>query len=480
MSLPPPPVQAELFKAAATHGVDKFPLRWLIDEAKRPIYEILRQNQPGTYVMSSSRRVGKSWLMAVLITEYALRYPGERLILALPTSSMAGEIYSALFDEIYQHAPKKLCPVMNKQDHVWMWPNGSKLSAFGSEDVLKCNRGRGTKARAAFGDELGFSAEVDYAVSSIIAPQLIQTNGSIILASSPPLSPDHPFCAYEDAAREQPGHFFHLDIFTPGLDGIPDPHGFVKSRAVARGMTVEQFQATDEYRRELMGMRVVDSTRAVFPEWQEIKDECVCVFQLPAHPIWYEAVDLGFLRHKTGYLLAAFDFAQQKLLIQDELLLTRATTAQLASHVLAKRAMHLQGRRIHTAVMDDPSGRIIADLAEQHGLHFLPPRKPDWDAALAQARLYVQQGKVVVHPRCKNLLHQMNTGLTDKKGQLRDDGSAGHLDLLACLVYLVRHAHDNRHINPTPAPARSNGNEYWERGTPVGGLAGAFRRMGVR
>jgi len=480
--LPPEPIQEELWRAAFYHGVDKAPLRWLVDQAKMPIYETLRKNENDVKVLATSRKVGKSYLLTVVMTELALRYPGERINLAMPTGDMAYQIFEPLFAEIFAHAPKGMRPTFHQQHKRWSFPNGAYVQAFGCEDRLKADHGRGPKARASFGDEMGFANEMAYAIESVISPQHLQTHGMICLASSPPLSPDHPFCKYEDAARAR-GSFWHLDIFTPGLDGIPDPHGFVEARARTLNTTVADFKKTDEYRRELLGQRVVSRDRAAFPEWQDVKEVCRTKFQVPEFPLNFESVDLGYLRHKTGYLLVSWDFLTRRVLVRDELLLSRATTSELISRIRAKRFEHLGADpKLYRSLMDDPSGRIIADVAEAHGMSFSVPEKKDWDAALALARTYLADGKVLVDPRCHHLLHQLDTGLLDASGQLRDNGQDGHLDLLACLVYAVRAIHAARNINPIPPARRMQDGDYWPEVETAKkrnqrGVAGALRRI---
>lgn len=68
-----------------------------------------------------------------------------------------------------------------------------------------------------------------------------------------------------------------------------------------------------------------------------------------------------------------------------------------------------------------------------------------------EVRLMVQDGRIIVHPRCTQLIGCLKYGVfqDSKRNMFGRSKSYGHFDALASLIYLVRNL--NKHENPIPA-----------------------------
>ena len=66
-----------------------------------------------------------------------------------------------------------------------------------------------------------------------------------------------------------------------------------------------------------------------------------------------------------------------------------------------------------------------------------------------EVRLWINDGRVVVHPRCKYTIGCLDNGIWDKAHkEFGRSATFGHFDALAGLCYLIRHIDVN--TNPIP------------------------------
>lgn len=424
-------------------------LRFLLDGCKRPIFEQIKQSND-TFVLETSRKVGKSWLGMALALETALRVPGARIPMACTTTKAVKEILLPIAQEILATCPEKLRPIWKESEGAWAFENGSRIVVAGAEDEAKCERLRGPSATMVVVDEAGFIPCLRYLIGSVLSHQLARTRGLMLLLSSPAVSPDHAFAKLADAAARN-GRYAHRDLFSPGIAGLPDPHAYVERQAKTLGLTVEEYETTPDYQREILGLRVMDAERAAIPEWHRAKETCVLELERPEHCLTFVSIDPAYSVDAAGVLFSHFDFLGQRLVIEDELLVKRATTSELGACITSKEVALKMTPTLR--VIDDSQGRLRADLHELSGLITSPAQKDHRDTAIALTRSWVGQGRVIVHPRCEKLLYQLRNALLSKSGELERD-EYGHQDLIAALVYLVRAVDGQKHINPFPVPLK--------------------------
>jgi hypothetical protein len=96
--------------------------------------------------------------------------------------------------------PLDLRPKLNVQDKICRFPNGSTITFAGSDNKTY-NHLRGNKFNIAGIDEAGFIADLKVLVDDILMPATFDSHGHLILASTPPDTPDHPWDTYYDQAE---------------------------------------------------------------------------------------------------------------------------------------------------------------------------------------------------------------------------------------------------------------------------------------
>lgn len=199
----------------------------------------------------------------------------------------------------------------------------------------------------------------------------------------------------------------------------------------------------------------------------------------PEHFFAYTVFDLGFI-DRTGGLFGLHDYANDLILIEDESLLVKPSSREIADEVNAKELeLWPENPRNRITRVMDAAPFVLGDIESEHRLHFDPPDKSGIEAKVSYvqgannyANLLISGGRVRVHERCTNLRRQLKNAIWNKHGNdfERDkrEGaqSMGHFDLAAAFVYLCRAV--DRKRNPFPAGwkdrhrgARQGGTSVW-------------------
>lgn len=435
-----------------------------------------------------SRQRGKSWKWTVFAVVWCHCFPGQQVkYLAQYGTSVRGIIaptISMLIEDMpREFQPKAQTEESVKEDKVdtkWRFPHN------GGESVLHATGAnnqhykalRGPRAHLLIQDECGFYDDFDE-VQSALRPMLITTGGCSVYATTPAESPAHP-SERTCQALKAAGRHVHRTIHNHPRLSAEEIDERLLSEALLKGMTLEQFKRTTYYRREYLCMHIVESSRAVTPEWTEPAnplepdgttwgDDHLLEIPRPLFFDAYDGLDIGFTRDPSAWVGGYWDWSSARLVIEAEtppLYRTRADA--LAAAILEQRRLlwPCPGPRpsreakkspcgtywLPWASVGDGSGNGAEKLVELQGegLHFQHAEKPDLESRVNELRTLIAAGKLWVHPRCKNLREQLATGLWADKHAKNDfeRTEKGHLDHLAALVDLV-HAID-RNRRPVP------------------------------
>lgn len=461
-------------------------LRYKLDSNQRGLYDEIQASPRRRFVLECARRLGKSYLLCVLAIETCLRKPRARVVYGAETIKQVVEIIVPTIEAICEDAPVEVRPAFNGQSGHWEFPNGARIVLFGCDDKRKANRGRGPGADFVAIDEAGFIAILSYVLHSIVNPQTLTTGGRVLLASTPSDEPDHDFTKIAEQAEGDGNYARRVITDNPRL--TPEQiDEYVENEARDLGMTVEEYKRSDTYQREHLALRVVDKTLVVMgDDWSNEEALAVCEVERPQFFDGYEAFDMGGV-DPHAFLYGYWDFARGWLVIENELLFRgNENTAQLAE---ANKAMEteLWGtkawdgtlRAIHHEKADelflrnlppwaraqversqdaplqpylrvcDSATQIANDMSTLHGVTFLPTEKVDKLWYVNDFRVGLRQGRVKVHPRCRNLIRHLkqtvwaNHRMNDYK---RKNGEHG--DLLDDAIYMWRNIRKTK--NPAP------------------------------
>lgn len=443
-----PKTQAAVTKAQA---VDKLwrngILTWKLDACQLQLYNVYHNSKYRTVVWKASRRLGKSYALLIVALECALTTPGAQIKYACPTAVMAQKIIIPTMRKLLADCPNDIKPTYVKSEKCFYFGNDSIIQIEGTDEG-NAEKLRGTESHLSILDEAGFMDDLDYVIKDILLPQTITTRGKLILSSTPPKKPDHPYNTFvakailndsfilktiEDAIKDtlnDPEHIrkrFHLDV----IEELKEEYGGAESNT---------------WRREFLCQDVVLDERLVVPEFtQELERIVVTEWTAPKRIDRYVAMDIGFVDF-TGILFGYLDYPNGKLVIEDEVLLNGLkTTTTSISELIKEKEMGLwcdPSTKIehppYLRVSDDDL-IVLNELRVQHGLYFIPTRKDDKLASIDDLRNKVRAQKIIIHPRCRNLVFQLKTATWNKKRTSFDrTEEKGHYDLVDALIYMVR------------------------------------------
>lgn len=391
-------------------------------------------------VFHCSRRLGKTHLLCVIATCVAISKPNAQIRYATFTQKALKKMVLPIFKQLFLSLPRKYKPTFNIQEGSYNFKNGSQIHLSGVNNNQADNL-RGVSSDLGLVDEAGFCDDLSYLIESVLMPQLLTANGKLIMASSSPLSPAHEFADYINQSKID-GSYSSYDIHKAGY----------KPELIAEFCAEAGGEHSTTWRREYLNEVIVDEVLAIIPEWnsqtyvQETKPDA---FYSYYHR--YCAADWG-VRDKTAILWAYYDFKRAKLIIEDEFSCSGSdsTTRNIAENVKLKEAA-LGYKEIYRRPADNNQLILLQDLASEFNLHFYPTNKDTLAAMINEARLWVQQGRVIVHPRCKELIACLEFGVfaSDKRSEFGRSKSLGHYDMLAAFTYLIRNI--DQATNPIPA-----------------------------
>jgi hypothetical protein len=277
----------------------------------------------------------------------------------------------------------------------------------------------------------------------------------VVIATTPPRSPGHDSAALYHRLADR-GAVSKFDIrYSCTIDDAQKFQALYdageKPERIPGILNGSLAPETTTARREFFLEFCTDADTAVVPEYDHQAKEDINK-SLPRPPYFdtYVAMDPGF-NDKTGILYGYWDFAKGLLVIEDESLLHKASTWDIAQ-ALTDKEYALWGNKTPLLRVSDVDRRLAADLWERHAITMTMAQKQDSLGAINLLRNMVKGRELSINPRCINLIRQLENATWNRKAtdfeRAGDESPDGHFDLVAALKYLCRHV--NRHRNPYP------------------------------
>lgn len=422
-------------------------LHWILKPVQVDLYNAYLNCEEKIVVYNCARRIGKSFTLCVIALEVCMKTKNSHVKYCCSKQKEAKNIIRPLIREILETCPQELKPIYKTQEQCWVFPNGSRIELTGL-DGGRAESIRGGGANLAIIDEAGLVNDLVYIITSILLPTTTTTKGKIILSSTPPKSPAHPFVTkYLNKARLE-GNLITKTIYD---NPFIDRQEFDKLVEECGGVDSIDFRR--EYGAEILKSEDYD----IFPEFTpSLKASIVKPWQRAPFYDGYVAMDVG-MKDLTVVLFAWYDFKESKLIIEDEFVINgmKFNTSTLAAGIKKKEtdvfSDKLTGEQKEPYIrVSDNNLIVIKDLFDLHGLRFMATRKDDADAALNKVRIMLQNEQIIIHPRCVTLIHHLEAGVWNKnKTSFERSADQGHYDAADSLKYLVR----NIQVSKNPYPA---------------------------
>lgn len=410
-------------------------LHWKLHPVQKEMYDLYLNSEQKLITWLCSRRIGKSFTLGVIASETCLKNKNSMVKFLCPTAKALKQILIPIFREIFDDCPLELQPEFIASESKYRFKNGSEIHLAGSDNGRAENL-RGTYANLCIVDEAGFCEDLAYTVRSVLMPTTQTTRGKIILSSTPPRTYDHEFIDFIKKAKAD-DTLIKRTIFD---NNMLTPADVAQTISLYPGG-----MQNSEFRREYLAEIIMDKDVVVFPEFtDELQANIVKEWPRPPFFDYYVSLDVGYIDFSAA-LFGYFDFKAYKFVIEDEIIINRMTTKTLAEEIKAKEVALLTidsigELKVPYLRVSDNNLIVINDLYRLHGLKFMPTAKDDRDAAINNLRILLASEKIIIHPRCKNLISHLRNASWNKaqRRELARSTEGGHYDAAMALVYLMR------------------------------------------
>lgn len=410
-------------------------LKRLLKPVQKEIYDAIKASNELIYVVNCSRRIGKTTTLAVIAIEIAIQYPEAQVHFGAPYQNALKDFLLPIFNQILSDCPNDLRPKWKPNEGKFILSNGSSIKLCGANNGQFENL-RGNKSDFFILDESAQIDELDAIVKDVALPQLLSSKypgKKMILPSTPPNTPDHPFKLYAEKAKSR-GAYSEYTI----------ERSWYSKEEIDR--FIEEMGGKDSTRcqRELFCKFVTDASLQIIPEWdsklyvQEVKEDDYFQFYFNL-----EGMDVGY-RDFTAWILGYYDFQKATLFIKKEFAMRENDfrTDKLAEHIKKTEQEFLKITGSHQRIRriaDNANLNILADLSSIYKLPFSPVSKKNGKEWMVnQLRQAVKAGKVIIDPSCKMLISSLEFGIWKRN---RDDfdksADLGHYDFIDALIYMV-------------------------------------------
>lgn len=156
------------------------------------------------HVFNTSRKNTKTTTAMTILVEKCIKVPGTQCAFIAPTENNVEKYVTQVTNHIFNDCPVDLLPQINKTE-----------IKFSNNSVIMCaGLGNGSGSRSynnlrpftfdlAVVDESAFTDSLETIVDDVLIPTVMPRNGRIMLLSTPPEEPDHPFLEYCEVAKQK-------------------------------------------------------------------------------------------------------------------------------------------------------------------------------------------------------------------------------------------------------------------------------------
>lgn len=419
---------------------------------------------PGPIVLHMHRGARKTVLLEIRAIERCLRYPGHIERIGFPTMKNAFAATSEGLPKLLPQAPEDLRPKtvegeVHFRNPAWEDPDAvSKLILFG------CREGaEGQRNLRSNGISLDEFREIDrpqYVVQHVLAGHFVHKERPLmVISSTSPATPGHFFWTLVDAAREA-GRY----LLVPTTDNPDfDEHSERVLVAICGG------KDTPAWRREALCEKVADETLLAVPSFYRKKAELVREWERPGYFYPFLFADLGFV-DPAAVLFSYIDYERKRLVIEDEIVGSSIGSAELRALIRARERELYEKTPLYHLIRRwaDATPRELDDLragGSEEGVLFSSAKTGEekWDKWTGLARLesLCAQERLAIHPRCKNLIYQLENAIKNKwhtdlervqfeEGQDPTSPIMGHADALWALAYGAWQVRSYWDLSPYP------------------------------
>lgn len=433
-------------------------LRYKLRPHQQVLYDkirsVLSDKDPtkSSFVLNCARQFGKSFILFLIAVEECLRFKKHTVVFIGPLKNQVHEIINGnTYSVIFNDCPAELTPAVDFSTITFK--NGSRIRLAGTDNKNYENL-RGGAAHLILLDEAAFMTDLAGGVLSVVEPMTKTTDGKLIYASTPAVTPDHDFTTI---LRE------HQDAELSSTYTIWDDTS-MSERQLQKAIHQCGGRDTTKFQREYECKLVTETDLAIIPEWNE---KYVVEVEPDEHYKLYHkyvSMDIG-TKDFTALVFGYYHFPTTTLVIEQDFVINGPlmTTNMLAQNVQRiEEELWGVNADIRKRIADNNNLILLQDLSYLHGMPFGATSKSNLPAMVNKVRMMVQAGQIKVHPRCEQLIGCLKYGIKRNVGETMEfcrSRKYGHFDALAALIYLVINI--DKTTNPIPANYGIDGMSHW-------------------
>lgn len=424
-------------------------ISWKLKPHQKELYDLFYSTNHKVQTWLLARRSGKTYVLALLAIESCIKNPNTIVKFLSPTRLQVNSNLRPIMRQLLNDCPEEIKPEFKAKDYVYYFPNGSEIQLAGSE-AGNIEKLRGGYSHIAIIDEAQDVTDLNDAVKSVLLPTTLTTKGKVLLAGTPPKNADHDFIGYVEEA-ELRGSLVKKTIYENTM---------LTKEAIEEMKSELGGDLSDEFRREMLCEIVKDPNYSVIPEFTaELEKEIVKDWPKPPFYESYESMDIGF-KDLTVVLFAYYDFRADKVIIEDEIAVngTNLQLPKLVKDIQTKEIALWHNPLTNevilpTARISDINYIVMQEIARasQGQITFIAAKKDDKEAAINKLRVLLQSKKIIINPRCVNLIRHLKNVRWDKskaRANFARSPDDGHYDAVDAAIYLIRHINYGK--NPYP------------------------------
>ena len=428
-------------------------LDWLYTDAQKRMKNLFESTFDNVKcrltVINVARQTGKTFFACAEALAWAIRHPGSTIFYASSKKKNLDQFVLPSFNKIIELLPKDVQPEYTIGKYKFR--NGSTINTIGLD--LVPDGGRGNTMDLYIFEEAGFINKLDYVYSSVVLPAMRRReHGKILMVSTPPETPQHPFKDFCVKASES-GNYLCLPVTE--TDATEEQIARYEDECLTR----------TDFLREYMCEFVTDETLAVVPELTNAKLKNITRQEIrPGWFIPFVAGDLGYQDH-TAFIFGYYDYRKHLIVIEKEWTINRSTTEYICEKV-KEIELELWGKpstpdKEPQRVVDGTSQQIN-DMCVTHEFNCRLPKKTDLIGRVNGLRELVKNEKIVFSPKLQvTPLHTQTATWTNVKKRIFAQGRGHHFDALAALIYFCEDI--NRYDDPRPYDWNYDGTkQYWK------------------
>lgn len=400
-------------------------LSYKLHATQKIIQKTVKESDSDEICIFSSRQLGKSWWSVCYAIEYCINHPGSIVRILSDTLKHVQDIVNDNLNVIIQDAPEGL---IERHKTSYRWTVGASSLRLGPLERSNVDYNRGGNASLIICEEGGFvqSDDYDYAIKSVIGPQLLRSSGQLIHVTTPSDNPLHIIHTEILPKTRLRGSYFNYTIYD-------NPQ--ISQEQIEKAKILCGGEHTATWKREYLAEIVRDPSSVIVPTFNRglhVRETIP-----PEYTNWQTSIDWGGVRDKTVALLYTYDFTENQVLIWDERIFPSNTATDIITAGI-KEMEHTVG-----GVLDrwaDCPGQLQVDLNKPSvNFQVRLPKKLDWQAGINHMQVEFGQNRVVINPKCAFLAATLEAGMYNKqRTDFQRSETLGHCDALAALSYAMR------------------------------------------